>query len=83
MSKDVKDKICKAFECSRPTVWRALTYATDTPMARSIRRYAILSGGRVLQTVVIDPKEQTHNIETNSNNILTDNNNTTWKTSRR
>ena len=58
VSKDVKDKICKAFECSRPTVWRALTYATDTPMARSIRRYAILSGGRVLQTVVIDPKEQ-------------------------
>ena len=58
VSEGVKAKICKAFECSRPTVWRALTYATDTPMARSIRRYAILSGGRVLQTVVIDTKEQ-------------------------
>ena len=58
VTQDVKDKICKAFECSRPTVWRALTYTTDTPLARSIRRYAILSGGRVLQTVVIDTNEQ-------------------------
>ena len=54
----MKDKICKGFGCSRPTVWRALTYTTDTPLARAIRRYAILSGGRVLQTVVIEPKEQ-------------------------
>lgn len=58
VSEDVKAKICKAYACSRPTVWRALTYTTDTPLARSIRRYAILSGGRVLQTVVIEPKEQ-------------------------
>ena len=59
ISEDVKAKICKAYACSRPTVWRALTYTTDTPLARSIRRYAILSGGRVLQTVVIEPKGQT------------------------
>lgn len=59
VNNEVKEKICKAYGCSRPTVWRALTYTTDTPLARAIRRYAILSGGRVLQTVVIDPKEQT------------------------
>ena len=59
VSEDVKAKICKAYACSRPTVWRALTYTTDTPLARSIRRYAILSGGRVLQTVVIEPNGQT------------------------
>lgn len=58
VSNEVKEKICRAYGCSRPTVWRALTYVTDTPLARAIRRYAIMSGGRVLQTVVIDPKEQ-------------------------
>ena len=58
VSEGVKAKICKAYSCSRPTVWRALTYTADTPLARSIRRYASLSGGRVLQTVVIDTKEQ-------------------------
>lgn len=37
----------KAFNVSRATVWRALTFETDTDQARRIRTLALKRGGRL------------------------------------
>ncbi len=39
--------IKKAFNISRVTVWRALTFETDTDLARRIRTLALKRGGRL------------------------------------
>ena len=37
----------KAFNVSRATVWRALTFETDTDLAKRIRKLALVRGGRM------------------------------------
>ena len=42
---EVRAKIRKIFGCSNPTMWRALSYHSDTDTSRRIRKCAMENGG--------------------------------------
>ena len=48
VSKEVRAKIKAAFKCSDMAIWRALSYALDTPLSQRIRKYARQNGGVLL-----------------------------------
>lgn len=48
LSNDKKAKLMRAFGVSRPTVWAALNYITQSSLAKRIRRAAIIEGGRII-----------------------------------
>ena len=48
VTKEVRKEIKAAFKCSDVAIWRALSYALDTPLSKRIRKFARLKGGVLL-----------------------------------
>lgn len=48
VSKEVRKEIKAAFKCSDVAIWRALSYALDTPLSLRIREFAKQKGGVLL-----------------------------------
>ena len=46
-----RQELAKVFDCTERMVWKALTWDSDTPLARKIRVAAIEKGGRVMNWV--------------------------------
>ena len=46
-----RQELAKVFSCTERMVWKALTWDSDTPLARKIRVAAIEKGGRVMNWV--------------------------------
>ena len=46
-----RQELAKVFGCTERMVWKALTWDSDTPLARKIRVAAIEKGGRVMNWV--------------------------------
>lgn len=45
---EVRRFLMKAFDCTRMSVWRALSYDSDTDTARRIRKLALQKGGQLV-----------------------------------
>ena len=48
VTKEVREEIKAAFKCSNMAVWRALSFALDTPLSLRIRKFARQKGGVLL-----------------------------------
>lgn len=48
VTKEVREEIKAAFKCSNMAVWRALSFALDTPLSLRIRKFAHQKGGVLL-----------------------------------
>lgn len=48
VTKEVREEIKAAFKCSNMAVWRALSFALDTPLSLRIRKFAKQKGGVLL-----------------------------------
>lgn len=53
---EVRTKIRKIFGCSNPTLWRALSFHSDTDTSRRIRMCALENGGELM---VLSPAMET------------------------
>ena len=50
VSKEVRENIEKVFNCTRISVWRALSFESESEQSKRIRVYAIKNGGVTLVT---------------------------------
>lgn len=50
VSKQVRENIEKVFDCTRMSVWRALSFTDNSERSKRIRVYAIKNGGTTLIT---------------------------------
>ncbi len=48
VTKEVRKDIKAAFKCSDVAIWRALSFALDTPLSQRIRKFARQKGGVLL-----------------------------------
>ena len=48
VTKEVRKEIKAAFKCSDVAIWRALSFALDTPLSKRIRKFAYQKGGVLL-----------------------------------
>ena len=48
VTKEVRKEIKAAFKCSDMAIWRALSFALDTPLSLRIRKFARQKGGVLL-----------------------------------
>ena len=48
VTKEVRKEIKAAFKCSDMAIWRALSFALDTPLSKRIRKFAYQKGGVLL-----------------------------------
>lgn len=48
ITKEVRKEIKAAFKCSDMAIWRALSFALDTPLSLRIRKFAMQKGGVLL-----------------------------------
>ena len=48
VTKEVRKDIKAAFKCSDMAIWRALSFALDTPLSKRIRKFAYQKGGVLL-----------------------------------
>lgn len=48
ITKEARKEIKAAFKCSDMAIWRALSFALDTPMSLRIRKFAMQKGGVLL-----------------------------------
>jgi len=51
VSRGVQGELQKIFGCTGVMVWKALTYKSDTELARKIRKQALDRGGKVVCTL--------------------------------
>ena len=56
VTKEVREKIAKVFNCNRISVWRALSFNDDSATSKRIREYAIQNGGVIM---VLAPETET------------------------
>lgn len=61
VSKEVRGKMMRAFECSEPTVWRALNFVSTSDLSERMRKYAMLNGGVLL--LIVPATETVHDAE--------------------
>lgn len=64
LSKPQKAKLRRRFGVSNVTVWSALNYVTNSPLAEKIRRAALAEGG-VIENQITVPEDFMPNCETN------------------
>lgn len=48
VTKEARKEIKAAFKCSDMAIWRALSFALDTPLSLRIRKFAMQKGGVLL-----------------------------------
>lgn len=53
-SQEIRVELMKEFPVSEKTVWSALHYATDSYLAKQIRRRAMELGGKLIQEVGVE-----------------------------
>lgn len=63
LSKNKRARLCRTFGTSGVTVWSALNYVTNSPLAEKIRRAAIAEGG-VIENQITVPEGFMPNCET-------------------
>ena len=64
LPKNKRARLCRTFGTSGVTVWSALNYVTNSPLAEKIRRAAIAEGG-VVENQLTVPEGFMPNCETN------------------
>ena len=64
LSKNKRARLCRTFGTSGVTVWSALNYVTNSPLAEKIRRAALAEGG-VIENQITVPDGFMPNCETN------------------
>lgn len=64
LSKNKRARLCRTFGTSGVTVWSALNYVTNSPLAEKIRRAALAEGG-VIENQITVPEGFMPNCETN------------------
>lgn len=64
LPKNKRARLCRTFDTSGVTVWSALNYVTNSPLAEKIRRAAIAEGG-VVENQFTVPEGFMPNCETN------------------
>lgn len=63
LPKNKRARLCRTFGTSGVTVWSALNYVTNSPLAEKIRRAAIAEGG-VVENQIVVPEGFMPNCET-------------------
>lgn len=63
LPKNKRARLCRTFSTSGVTVWSALNYVTNSPLAEKIRRAAIAEGG-VIENRITVPEGFMPNCET-------------------
>lgn len=53
LSKNKRARLCRTFGTSGVTVWSALNYVTNSPLAEKIRRAALAEGGVVENQITV------------------------------
>lgn len=64
LPKNKRARLCRTFGTSGVTVWSALNYVTNSPLAEKIRRAALAEGG-VIENQITVPEGFMPNCETN------------------